>query len=89
MNTRKWTVEVELTEQDGTTQATARLQTEPNARVVTGEGTARLSPEDDDVPEIGDELATSRALTDLAGQLLHVSADDISAATHERVTLLR
>jgi hypothetical protein len=89
MHTRKWTVEVELTEQEGTTHASARLHTEPTARVVTGHGTAKVSPDDADVPEIGDELAASRALTDLAGQLLHVSADDISAATHERVTLLR
>jgi uncharacterized protein DUF1876 len=34
------------------------------------------------VPEIGDELAVSRALADLAHQLLDAAAGDIEAITH-------
>lgn len=51
-------------------------------------GTARLSPVDRNVAEIGDELAIARALSDLAGQMLRVSAHDIEAATDEPATLL-
>jgi hypothetical protein len=89
MHTKNWTVEILLTEENGHTQARARLHTEPSAQVLTGHGAARVSPDDADIPEIGDELAASRALTDLAGQLLGSSAADISAATDADVTLLR
>jgi len=34
------------------------------------------------VPEIGDELAASRALADLAHQLLDAAATDIEGVTH-------
>ncbi|WP_121257129.1 DUF1876 domain-containing protein [Nocardioides ferulae] len=89
MHTKTWTVEVLITEDEGTTRALARLHSESGAGELVGRGSARVSPDDPDVPEIGDELAASRALTDLAGQLLGVSAADISAITHERVTLAR
>jgi hypothetical protein len=39
------------------------------------------------VPEIGDELATARALADLAYQLLDVTAGDIEQFTHRPVHL--
>ena len=52
---------------------------------MSGTGTARLNPSDRDVPEIGDELATSRALSDLAHRLLHAAAEDIEDLTHEKV----
>ena len=89
MHTKKWTVEVLIGERDGRTHAEARLISGESSEVISGEGTARLNPEDSDVPEIGDELATSRALSDLAHKLLEVAAEDISAVTHERVRLMR
>jgi hypothetical protein len=46
-----------------------------------------LNPADDDIPEIGDELATARALTDLGHRLLLTAATDIEAVTDERVRL--
>ena len=88
MHTKTWTVELLLTEEEGTTRALARLQTEPTAAALTGHGMARLGPHDKDIPEIGDELAAARALSDLAGRLLGTSADDIAAATEEDVVLL-
>lgn len=88
MHTKTWTVEILLTEEEGTTHAQARLQTEPTAEALTGHGSAKVGHKDKDIPEIGDELAASRALSDLAGQLLGTSAADISAATEEDVTLL-
>lgn len=88
MHTKTWTVEILLTEDEGTTRARAQLHTEPTAEAVAGHGTARLGPHDKDIPEIGDELAAARALSDLAGRLLGTSADDIAAATEEDVVLL-
>jgi len=89
MHTRTWTVEIFIGEKDGRTHAEARLQSERSARQLTGEGTARRNPTDSDVPEIGDELATARALSDLAHQLLDAAAEDIGAITKEHVQLYR
>jgi len=47
---------------------------------------ARCSPSDQNVPEIGDELATARALSELAHKLLDTAAKDIEAVTHAPVT---
>lgn len=52
-------------------------------------GRARLNPADNDIPEIGDELAVARALTDLGHRLLLTAAADIGAVTGERVALPR
>ena len=54
-----------------------------------GTGTSRLNPTDSDVPEIGDELAVARALSELAHQLLHAAAEDIAGVPHDRVKLIR
>ena len=89
MHTKTWSVEIFIGEQEGRTRAEARLSSERSAGALTGTGTARLSPVDSDVPEIGDELAASRALADLAHQLLDAAAEDIGAVTKERVHLYR
>lgn len=80
---KSWSVDIYIWENEGRTHAEARLR--PTGVVtLTGEGTARLNPADRDVPEIGDELAAARALSDLAHRLLHAAAEDIEAITHER-----
>ena len=48
---------------------------------------ARLNPHDPDVPEIGDELAAARALSDLAHVLLEAAADDLSGVLLKPVRL--
>jgi hypothetical protein len=82
--TKTWHVDIYIGEHEGQTHAEARLRPSENV-TLTGTGTARLNPADRDVPEIGDELATARALSDLAHRLLHAAAEDIEAVTHERV----
>jgi hypothetical protein len=82
---KTWTVSVFLDEHDGRTRATARLHTGDNE--LTGIGLARCHPTDVDVPEIGDELATARALSDLAHQLLDATVGDIEAMTHHRAPI--
>ena len=77
---KKWSVEVLIDEHESQTRAEARLHTQDPTHLV-GIGTARLNPADRDVPEIGDELAVSRALADLAHQLLDAAANDIEGVT--------
>jgi hypothetical protein len=82
IHTRTWNVEVTIDEYEDErrTRAVAVLRTEARPQL-RGEGTARRSPRDREVPEIGDELATARALADLAYRLLDVAADDIEQVT--------
>jgi hypothetical protein len=77
LSTQTWTVELLLSEHDGTTFAEARLHSGlPTALVATGE--ARLSPRDPvDVAEIGYELAAARALTKLGAALLNTAEADV------------
>lgn len=79
--TKQWTVAIEIDEHDGRTRAQARLRSE-NAEL-TGVGLARCNPDDRDVPEIGDELATARALSELSHRLLDRAATDIEQVTHQ------
>jgi Domain of unknown function (DUF1876) len=81
MTTKTWTVQLTLDEGADDTRADARL-TLDDTREVRGRGSSRRNPRDDSVPRIGDELATARALSDLAHQLLATAASDIEASTH-------
>jgi hypothetical protein len=81
----RWTVAVFTEESDGTTRAAARLDTGTN--VITGHGLARCNPSDRDVPEIGEELAVARALSDLAHALFDATVADLEAVTHQRAVL--
>ena len=85
---KSWTVQIDIGEHDGTTRATAHLRTGDRTSL-TGTGTARLNPADPNVPEIGDELATARALSQLAHALLEAAADDISGVLDKPVDLTR
>jgi Domain of unknown function (DUF1876) len=85
---KRWTVEVFIGEDAGRTYAEARLHTEIGDRLL-GVGRAWLSPADHDVPEIGDEVAVARALSELGRRLLDTAAEDIEAVTREEVHLSR
>jgi hypothetical protein len=79
MHAKRWTVTINIDEvDDNRTRAHAVLETGGSTRI-TGEGFARRNPTDRPVPEIGDELAAGRALSDLAHHLLDVAADDVAA----------
>jgi hypothetical protein len=77
---KKWTVTIDIDEHDGHTRAVARLHTRDTERLV-GVGLARLNPVDRDVPEIGDEIAVARALSDLGHRLLHAATEDVEQVT--------
>jgi hypothetical protein len=85
---KSWVVQIDLGEHDGQTRAVARLHT-GDRTLLTGAGWARLNPADPNVPEIGDELAAARALSQLAHTLLDAAAGDISDVLHKEVTLER
>jgi Rv2632c-like len=80
-----WLVEIFIREQDRETHAEARLT--KGAGGLTGQGTARRNPEDQEATEIGEEIAAARALSDLAHKLLDTAAGDIEAITHQRARL--
>ncbi|MFD4247621.1 DUF1876 domain-containing protein [Streptomyces sp. NPDC058525] len=73
----EWKVGVYLIEEGGTTKARAVLDN--GSSMMVGRGAARCNPEDPEVPAIGDELAASRAMRDLAGQLMRAADRDLTA----------
>ncbi len=83
---KQWRVDIYIDEHDARTRARARLHN-PDETKLVGVGLARLDPADTNVPEIGDELAVARALSDLAHQLLDATVKDIEAITHHPVQL--
>ena len=80
MTTKQWTVQVALDEQGDDTFADAVLHFDE--RQISARGQSRRNPSDEAVPSIGDELATARALSELAHRLLATAAGDIEARTH-------
>ncbi|MGH3516303.1 MAG: DUF1876 domain-containing protein [Haloechinothrix sp.] len=88
MREKQWTVQISIDEYESRTRARARLHNDSGSGLV-GVGMARLSPDDTNVPEIGDELAVSRALSDLAHRLLDATAEDIEKVTHQPAHLAR
>jgi hypothetical protein len=88
IRTRTWTVEIVMGEHEDErfTRAEARLHTDAPTHL-KGAGTARRNPFDLKAPEIGDQVAAARALSDLAHRLLDAAAGDIEQITHERARL--
>ncbi len=70
-------------EDDGNTYAQATLNHYIGSHVL-GMRRARLNPFEADVPEIGDEIAVGRAVTDLGHRLLTTAAADIESITPKR-----
>jgi hypothetical protein len=83
---KTWTVQIEIDEHEDRTRAVARLHIGDTENLV-GVGLARLNPADRDVPEIGDELATARALSELSHRLLDAAAQDIEQMSGNRAHL--
>ena len=73
---KTWTVQVDIDEYEDRTRAVARLGTGGD-QSLAATGLARLNPADRNVPQIGDELAVARALSELSHLLLDFAARDI------------
>ncbi|MER5419025.1 DUF1876 domain-containing protein [Streptosporangium roseum] len=80
MEAKQWTVQIYITEEGDDTSARAVLSTRDKTHM-TGVGHARRNPADQPAPEIGDELAVARALSDLGNRLLTVTSEDIAQFT--------
>lgn len=90
--THTWNVVIQLFNADdvethGTETAAHAVLTTSSGTSLEGHGRARRNPDDPEVPEIGEELATARALRDLADRLLDVTSGDISEIEHHPVHL--
>ncbi|MFF3668064.1 DUF1876 domain-containing protein [Microtetraspora malaysiensis] len=79
MERKEWNVEIFIDEDEIDQVTTAR------AVLHAGDGTrhesvahARRNPHDRPVPQIGDELAAGRALSDLAAKLIEDGAEDVA-----------
>lgn len=83
---KRWTVDIFIDEHDDErrTYAEARLHAGDRSGL-RGIGRAHRHPGDPEVPEIGDEVAAARALTELSHRLLWVAAEDIRQASAGRV----
>ena len=81
-----WLVSLSVAESDGQTRAEARLAM-PGGAALAGYGQARRNPADREVARIGAQLAAARALSDLAGQLVHAAATAIEDVTHQQARL--
>jgi Domain of unknown function (DUF1876) len=81
-----WSVMLSVSARDDSTEADARLPM-GGGTDLTGHGTARRNPADQNVTKIGEELAVARALSDLAHRLLRVATADVETVTHGRAHL--
>ena len=76
METKTWKLELFIYEDGHRTRADAVLRTDAGTEV-RHEGWARRNPADPDVPQIGEELAASRALAGIAHDLLEAAVADV------------
>lgn len=81
MHTQTWKVRIDIDEDDKRTDAYAILTSRDGVQV-HGKGEARRRPDDAVVPEIGEELAVSRALYSLADRLMDTAAKDVETLSH-------
>jgi hypothetical protein len=81
-----WPVSLSVAETDGQSRAEVRLVL-PGGDQLVGHGQARRNPADREVARIGAQIATARALSDLAGRLWQVAAAAIEDNTREQTLL--
>jgi hypothetical protein len=78
-HTKTWNVRVDISEEGDVTRVDAVLETGDNA--LQASAVSRRNPDDRPVPEIGDEFAVGRVLTNLGHQLLHAGDTDAEGNT--------
>ena len=82
---RVWTIEVFLEEDELETEAKAVMRLAD--RELGGWGRARRNPTDPDRPRVGQELAAARALSELSHKLVDAAAGEIEEYEGRRVHL--
>jgi Domain of unknown function (DUF1876) len=81
------TSEIEITFEEDGDHTDARASVVLRGATFTGWGRARRNPNDTNVPMIGEELATARALYELGHKLVEAAAEGISGRQGEPVRL--
>jgi hypothetical protein len=84
----KWYVEIDFSEDDVHTHASAHAKLRDEATMTTT-GDAYRNPKDDRQPMVGEEIAAARALITLGTELLHEASTRIEQSTHQPVHLYR
>lgn len=84
--TKTWHLELFLYEQGDHTKADAVLRTDAGTELRSS-GIARRNPVDREVPEIGDELAACRALSEMAHHLLLAATNDVEENVGAEATI--
>jgi hypothetical protein len=84
--TRTLPLQIHLEERETDTVADVTM-TLASGTALRGHGVAHRHPRDSDVPEIGDELATARALSELSHRLVEIAAENIGRIEHRPVHL--
>jgi len=77
-----WHIEVEFQEDGTRTEARPGFDWRDGVEL-RARGTARRNPDDPAQPQIGEEIAAARALSDLVHQLLDKAATQIEETTHK------
>jgi hypothetical protein len=83
-----WTVTVDIVEHDEFTTAHAVLHEDDAPTVVTGRGESVRRAGDRSMPEVGAELAVSRALRQLSDRLAHAVRNTLIDVEHRDVDLV-
>lgn len=89
---KRWNVDILVSEEAEGDHANTWAEVglvSPDLPELRGRGMARKHPDDMDIPEIGEGLAVSRALADLARQLRQTAWQDIGESTGMRVPMQR
>ena len=86
--TRTLPMQVHIVERESDTTADVTITME-SGQQLHGHGLSYRHPRDPDVPEIGDELATARALSELSHRLVEAAAESNSPREHRPVHLTR
>lgn len=81
MHAKTWRVDVYIFEEEGDVTRARAVLIGDAAEPLTGHGVSRRNPHDSEVPEIGDEVATARALRHIGDQLLGLADADIEQMT--------
>lgn len=84
--TRTITLNMQVIEEGSKTTADVTVTT-GSGQKLHGHGSARRHPDDPEVPQIGDEIAVARALSELSHKLLDTAAHEIGDRLHRRVHL--
>lgn len=82
MTTTGWRIDVNINEDDTTTDATVTLRL-PDGKELSAQGHSRRNPADPARPRIGEEIAAARALSGLVHELLDKASSEIEDSTHK------